>query len=96
MSALTQSTREKVDLIEAESQEEAEMTMENTVVASEKPVPSAAEFCSTAQKAKRNIEDVASKRNIEDIALSAAYNWCHSRKPNAAPGDVDHDKHSAV
>lgn len=52
MSALTFPTREKVDLIEAE------VTMDNTVVANEKPVPSAAEFCSTAQKAKRDIEDM--------------------------------------
>lgn len=58
MSALTLPTREKVDLIEAETPEEAEMTMDNTVVASEKPVPSVAEFCSTAQKAKRDIEDM--------------------------------------
>lgn len=56
VSALTFPTREKVDLIEAETPEEAEVTMDNTVVANEKPVPSAAEFCSTAQKAKRDIE----------------------------------------
>jgi hypothetical protein len=58
VSALTFPTLEKVDLIEAETPEEAEVTMDNTVVANEKPVPSAAELCSTAQKAKRDIEDM--------------------------------------
>lgn len=81
MSALTLPTREKVDLIEAESQEDETMTMDNTVMASEKPVPSAAEFCSTAQKAKKNIDE------MEPCVLSPISNlqWSLDSDKTATP-----------
>jgi len=81
VSALTLPTREKVDLIEAESQEDETMTMDNTVMASEKPVPSAAEFCSTAQKAKKNIDE------MEPCVLSPISNlqWSLDSDKTATP-----------